>query len=437
MSGSAGGRRFGVAILVSVLGTAMGGSAQAPTPRADEFFSDAVLHEISLRVNSRDWEALKANFESNQYYPCDLVWNGITVRNVGIRSRGLGSRSGTKPGLRVDFDRYSQSQTFLGLKSFILDNLLQDSSTLKERLSFKLFERVGLPAPRATHARVYVNGAYVGVYGVVESIDKQFLARVFGADERGHVENDGYLFEYHWRYPYYFGYLGVDLAPYVELFERKTRERDPEEDAYRPLEEWIRTVNEAADRDFARALEPFVDLPLMMKYLAVETFLAERDGLLGYAGLNNFYLYRFEGEKRSQFLPWDKDNTFAARDYPILQGVDENVLVRRALAVPELRAAYLDALLAVADAATRPGADDPTGWLERAVDRAYGQVRSSVVEDPLKPYSDEEFEQAIEQLRRFARERAAFVRCEIAKLAALVAAAETCPPADYLQRWQR
>lgn len=54
------------------------------------------------------------------------------MRNAGIRSRGRGSRSGTKPGLRVDFDRYASDQTFLGLKSFILDNLTQDPSGVHE-----------------------------------------------------------------------------------------------------------------------------------------------------------------------------------------------------------------------------------------------------------------------------------------------------------------
>ena len=40
-----------------------------------------------------------------------MTWNGMTVRDVGIRSRGRGSRSGNKPGLRVDFDRYRHGQT--------------------------------------------------------------------------------------------------------------------------------------------------------------------------------------------------------------------------------------------------------------------------------------------------------------------------------------
>ena len=70
------------------------------------------------------------------------------MRNSGVRSRGLGSRSGTKPGLRVDFDRYSSNQTFLGLKSLVLDNLTQDESGVKESVTMRLFARLGVPAPR-------------------------------------------------------------------------------------------------------------------------------------------------------------------------------------------------------------------------------------------------------------------------------------------------
>ena len=65
-------------------------------------------------LNSADWEKLKQNFRSNDYYPADVVFNGETARNVGIRSRGLGSRSDRKPGLRVDMNRYADGQTFLG-----------------------------------------------------------------------------------------------------------------------------------------------------------------------------------------------------------------------------------------------------------------------------------------------------------------------------------
>ena len=139
-------------------------------PTAD-FFDDSVVHELKLWINSRDWETLKTNFLSNAYYPADFEWKGTTVRNVGIRSRGNGSRSGFKPGLRVDIDRYSTTQKFLGLKSFVLRNNTQDPSQLHEWLSMHVFRRMGLSASREAFARLFVNNQYVGLYTIVESVD--------------------------------------------------------------------------------------------------------------------------------------------------------------------------------------------------------------------------------------------------------------------------
>ena len=78
------------------------------------------------------------------------------VRNVGIRSRGMGSRSGIKPGLRVDFDRYTTDQKFLGLKSFILRNNTQDASNMRERAQHAVLpadgcDRVARSARAALH----------------------------------------------------------------------------------------------------------------------------------------------------------------------------------------------------------------------------------------------------------------------------------------------
>ena len=101
-------------------------SAVAQGP--DELFDDSVVKDVRITINSSDWTALTTNFTENTYYPCQLEVVGLTLSNVGIRSRGFGSRSGTKPGLRVDADRYAVDQTIAGEKSFVLDNLVQDRS---------------------------------------------------------------------------------------------------------------------------------------------------------------------------------------------------------------------------------------------------------------------------------------------------------------------
>ena len=158
-------RAFSRAIVLAVaMFAAAAGLPQAQdAPTAADLFNPDVVQRIELRVNTADWEKLQENFRSNEYYQADIVWNGLTVRSVGIRSRGLGSRNERKPGLRVDFDRYVTKQTYLGLKSFVLDNLVQDPSTIRETTAMRFFEKMGIPAPREAHALLYVSGRYAGL----------------------------------------------------------------------------------------------------------------------------------------------------------------------------------------------------------------------------------------------------------------------------------
>ena len=371
-----------------------------------DFFSDSEFGELRIYMHRRDWADLRAEFRENTYYPGDLRWQGIVVRNVGVRSRGEGTRSGLKPGLRVDIDRYASDQEFLGLKSFVLDNHNSDPSMLHERLAMRFFQRMGLPAPRARHVRLYVNDEAAGVYSVVESIDKRFLARVFG-ERDGDVENDGYLFEYNYQYEYFLSHLGDDLEPYSQMFEARTHERDSRADLWGPIEEMIRTINEDHPLGIVAALEPYLDVTLLMRYLAVETFLAEFDGILGRWGMNNFYLYRFEGTQRSQLLPWDKDYTFIVANQSIWWNVEANVLVRQLMQEPQLRGVYLDAL---AEAA-RSAADG--GWLETEILRARDQIRDAVRSDRFRWQDPASFDNEVTRLLEFAATRPQFVVCEV------------------------
>ena len=329
---------------VSVLAGLLALPAAALAQTADELFDDSQVRDVRITINSNDWAALKQNFRENIYYPCSIQVLGVTYHNVGIRSRGLGSRSETKPGLRVDADRYAVDQTIAGLKSFVLDNLVQDPSMLKERLTMAFFRRMGLPAPREAHARLYINNQFSGLYAVVEAIDKGFVGRTFGEDNHGGTENDGYLFDNDYTKEYKFEYMGSNLNEY-KIFDPKTHENQADAQIWQPIEDMIQTMNETPDSTFGSDMAKYLDLGLFSKHIALEAFIGEDDGILGYAGLNNFYFYRFEDTTRSQFLVWDKDNTFAAADFPIMRNVNDNVLSRRTLNLQAQRDYYLDTLL--------------------------------------------------------------------------------------------
>ena len=389
--------------VVALLCIASRAAAQA-TPTADDLFDDTVLHEIRFTMNSRDWEALKENFQLNDYYPTHFEWNGVTVRNVGIRSRGLGSRSGTKPGLRVDFNQYVPNQTLFGLQSVVLRNNTQDPSSLHERISMKVFSMMGVPASRTAHARLFVNNRYVGLYLIVESVDKRFLTRHF-------KENDGYLYKYEWTSAYYFEDKGSNPAAYSpKPFQPETHEKDPQP---KPVADMVLAINNTPDADFVRVAATYVDLRRFVIQAAIENFLGDNDGLLGYDGMNNFYLYRYENRQLFTFIPWDKSEAFKmGTTHGIWYNIFDvpswlkNRLMERVIAVPEFRDLYLDTLLACVQTAS-------PAWLEAEIMRAYQQVRQAALEDPVKPFSNAEFEQDVAAMIQFARTRAAFVIPEV------------------------
>jgi spore coat protein H len=382
-------------------------SAAGQALTADDLFNDTVVQEIRLFVHPRDWASLKANFQVDDYYPAHFIWNGQTRRHVAIRSRGFGSRSPLKPGLRIDFDRYDRTQTLLGLTSVVLRNNTQDPSGLHERLSMKLFARIGVPASRTAHVRLFVNDEYAGLYLIVESIDRSFLERQF-------AESDGHLYSYQWTAPYYFEYKGADPALYSPVpFEPETHVRDPEPG---PLVDVIRAINETPPENLLAAVGPRVDLATFVRQAAIENFLGDNDGLLGYAGLNNFYLYRFKSSGLSTFIPWDKSEAFKMGPlYPIVANITDvpeaarNRLMDRAMAVPELRDLYFDTLLACASIARTDN------WLEQEILREYDQVRQAALDDPQKPFTNEEFENDVQLLLEFARTRSEFVAADVAR----------------------
>ncbi|MBL8239486.1 MAG: CotH kinase family protein [Bryobacterales bacterium] len=367
-------------------------SGVLPGATTDDLFNDAVLHDVRLTLAPTDWQTLKDNYLTDDLYKASFQWGDLKLDNIAIRSRGLGSRNPLKPGLKVDFNEYV-SQDFLGLKSLVLDNLVQDAAMMSERLSLALFRRAGIPAPRLAHARLYVNDNYVGLYTIVEPVDKAFLRRVYNNDK-------GDLYDYEWAFEYRFENLGPDRAAYFPVpFEPKTNESSFDGAS---LIEMIRIANEASDIDFPAEIANYIDAKAFVKYLAAEAFVGDIDGFLGDWGINNFYLYRLPGATRFTLIAWDKDVTFRDPQRDIWAGVQQNVLARRLLAIPENRDAYLAALEEMALAAEGPG-----GWLEQQLDLTYAQINVAVLEDALTPYPYSEFDLNVALVRHYIQSRPA------------------------------
>lgn len=396
--------RIGLALTLAVAALATPAAAQT----ADDLFDASTVQDLRLLVNSRDWQDLKDTFRENTFYPAEFTWRGVRQQNIGVRSRGLGSRSAVKPGLLLRFDRYATDGRFLGLRTLVLDNLTQDPSMMKEVLAMQLFRRLGLPAPREAFVRLYVNGTLLGLYAVVEDIAEPFLQRTFG-------EAGGTLYEYDWTFEYNFEYRGSTLENYG-MFKPQTNTAQSTFDLYSPVERMVRAANDSSDELFPSAMAEFLDLQAFARYIAMDNFISDDDGWLGFWGMNNLFLYRQPGGSRFNIIAWDKDYTFWRPTNDIFTRTDNSVLARRALAIPDVRQAYLDTLTAAADSAAegQEGADASTGWLAREVERLYALIQPLSQQDTNKPYTDAQFEAGVSGLRTFATRRSAFVRCSVA-----------------------
>ncbi len=406
-------------------------TAPALVDPADAFFDDTALRDIQLTINSKDWQSLKDHFLDNTYYPADFRWNGQVVRNIGIRSRGTGSRSGVKPGLRVDFNRYSTEQTFLGLTAVILRNNTQDPSGMRERLSMEFFKRMGLRAQRETHVRLFINGVYSGLYTLCENYDPVYLQKQFSADSTGHLYE--YSFDNAAATPFTFNYLGSDGSLYTPVpFKPETLALDPQGEVFERL---FWTINVASDAVWRASMAEFLDLKAFIRHLALENFLGEEDGLTGDYGPNNFYFYRITNGSLFTFLPWDKSNTFwAAPDYSISRNITDgsstiqNRLVLRALNDPELRSLWEATLLECADAIMKPAVaavpatpttpatpGDATPWLQYEVTRIAAQIQAANYADPAREvYTNADWDESIRFLTNWSQTRSDIVRAQVA-----------------------
>ncbi len=364
---------------------------------ADPMFDQGRLHECRLELDPADWAALRANFQTNQYYAANFTVDGETTRQVGIRSRGLGSRSGEKPGLKVDFNKYVSGQEFHGYKSVVLDNVTQDPSMMRELLANSVFEAVGIAAPQIAFCRLTINTDFWGLYTLIEAVSKPFLKARLG-------EESGTLYDYEYVDDYRFTYKGDGSATYSPApFEPQTNESKLDTG----LADFVRAINQTPQSGYAAAMEAYIDVRKFLTYVAVENACAEYDGMVGQFGMNNFYLYQYAGQKKFVFIPWDKDTSFQAAEWPVQQRMESNEFTKRLMADPAMKAHYESEVKRIATNFVT------TAFLGSKIDTYANLIRASVVADTHKPFSTAEFEAALTGLKGIAAARAANVTAQV------------------------
>ncbi len=283
------------------------GYSQIP-PNNGILFDDTEIVKIKIEIDPDSLSELLAeeNLESDHEYPARFIFMHSTeidtVENVGFRLRGNTSRYSAKKSFKVSFNTFYGGRKFKEVEKLNLNGEHNDPSIVRTKLSFDLYKKSGLPAPRTAHVELYVNGEYKGLYINVEHIDEEFAESRFGT-------KNGNL--YKCLYPADLIYLGSNPGAYkFESGGRRVYDlmTNKETDDYSDLANFIDVLNNTPAGELATELEPVFNVNGYLKHLALEVLTGHWDGYS--FNKNNFYLYHNPLTDKFEFIPYDIDNTF-------------------------------------------------------------------------------------------------------------------------------
>ena len=275
-------------------------SAAAATPRgpdpSDEFFKAPSIPRLRIEVPPEGMEILRSYVFHKGSNPDSRTNVHATVRegdrvytNVALHIKGsLGSSVPVdeKPALTLGFDKWSEGQRFHGLQKISLNNTVQDASYISEIITRELFTAAGLPCPRATHARVELNGRDLGLFVLLEGWNKQFLKRHF-KDARGNLWDSG------------------SAGDITEDLDTNSGAVPGDRDI---LDALIAATREKDITNRLAKLDRVLDLDRFLTFMAMEVMLAHWDGYC--LNKNNYRVFHDLSTGRIIFLPHGMDQMF-------------------------------------------------------------------------------------------------------------------------------
>ena len=265
---------------------------------------------------------LYQNPKQNHYISVRLAYRDRTWSDTKLRIRGDSSRSLPKKSLKLEFP----SEAFAdGSQKLNFNAEFLDPSYMRTVLVSRLFKDTGHPGFSAEHARLYLNGAFLGLYIRVENMDEVFL-------RRNGLDPEGNLYKATWD-----GAL-LSTSDDVDFhWEKKTNVAKGRDD----LHNLIFLINRVPDREYLNFARHFFDYDKMVNIIALNILLAN-----GSTYYHNYYMFHdLKGSGKWAMLPWDTDRTFSryGRDSPYHRSsqplLPDNPFLERALLNEEILAA--------------------------------------------------------------------------------------------------
>jgi len=322
-------------VLAVSLGLFSPTQATAVSLTQSDIFNPARVNKIELSIPEASASSLDNISTARNYVAATFKFtsNGLSIGpiDVGIRLKGGSSieRLSGRPSFKVAFNwKLLKGNRFLGLKNLTLNAMHQDGSKLHEYGSYRLFNLMGVPAPRTGWSELQVNGSSRGLYLSLESVDDIFLNRKF-RDVTQHL------------------YEGVplnDLKPGKAnggendggfLVKEGWKARQNKDD----LQKLINAANYSSGSDWWNKLGTVMDRTALVKLFALENFLGHWDGYSG--PLQGNYFLRSNILGKFTMLPWGMDQTFGEnRTTPTLNDSYYATLDKTTSGFPGIEAKY-------------------------------------------------------------------------------------------------
>ncbi len=339
-------------------------------PIADaNLYAPLQLRTLFLEFEDADWESeLSDFFGTDVEVPATLIVDGKKYPNVGVHFRGASSflfvGSGFKRSLNVTMDFVDPKQRLYGQQTLNLLNSHDDPTFLHTVLFLSLARR-HLVAPKANFVKLAINGESWGVYVNAQQFNKDFLDAAYPGSTGPRWKVKGS--------PWAKGgldYVGPDVALYKQRYTIKTKD---DEKSWKDLIALTRTLTETPLEKLEAALQPILDINQALWFLALDNAFVNGDGY--WVRGSDYSLSRDKGGKFHVF-PHDANETFpddrtgppmgfggsrggaAGGAPPLVAGTQLDPLVgmndaskplrSRLLAVPRLRALYLEYIRSIA-----------------------------------------------------------------------------------------
>ncbi len=149
-------------------------------------FDTGRVHTLDIVMD--DWDGFIETCENEEYASCAVVIDGESYHNVGIRAKGntslsmVSSMDSSRYSFKLEFDHYDSTRTYYGLDKLSLNNIIQDTTYMKDYLTYQLMNAYGAAAPLSSYIYITVNGEDWGLYLAAEGVEDGFLRRNYGKD---------------------------------------------------------------------------------------------------------------------------------------------------------------------------------------------------------------------------------------------------------------